>query len=101
MTTIIPDPAPIPAPNPASRQVPGGDAYEDATVYSSGVVLHPLPGRPHFDGVLEGPDGLMARFQDGDLVIRADLAAIDAWTAELELARRELTANERESEVHP
>ena len=94
MTTIIPDPTPIPASSPA----PAGDAYEDATVYRSGVVLHPLPGRPHFDGVLEGPDGPMARFQDGDLVIRADLAAIDAWTAELELARRELTGDPQSEE---
>jgi hypothetical protein len=90
--TIIPDPNPIPGP------IPAGDAYEDATVYSSGVVLHPLPGRPHFDRVLDGPEGPMARFQDGDLVIRAGLAAIDAWAAELALARAELAGNDREED---
>lgn len=82
--TIIPDHRQV----PAAELPPAG--YEDATVYSSGVVLHPLPGRPKFEGVLNGPAGPMARFRDGDLVIRAGLQAIDSWAEELRLARRDL-----------
>lgn len=99
MTTIIPDPTPTPIPAPAPAAA--GAPYEDATVYRSSVVLHPLPGRPHFDGVLEGPSGPMARLSDGDLVLRADLPTVTAWAEELEKARQQLTANERESEVQP
>jgi hypothetical protein len=89
MTTIIPDPTPAGPPA----------AYEDATVYRSSVVLHPLPGRPHFDGVLIGPGGPMARLSDGDLVLRADLATVTAWAAELERARQQLTQNDSTTEA--
>lgn len=89
MTTIIP---------PATA-APPAPAYEDATVYHSAVVLHPLPGYPHLEDVLDGPSGPMARFRDGDLVLRADLAAIDRWAAELERARQQLTRNESEGQM--
>lgn len=73
----------------------GTPSYEDATVYSSGVVLHPLPGRPEFQGVVRSaPGGPVARIQDGDLVLRPDVAAIDRWLTALGQARNELTATE-------
>lgn len=83
--TIIPDPCPVPA--PAAR------GYEDATVYRSSVVLHRLPGRPAFEGLLNGPAGPMARLRDGDLVLRLDLPALAAWADVLETARKELTGS--------
>lgn len=84
MTILSPTPSPTDNPAPAS--------YEDATVYSSGVVLHPLPGRPEYQGVIQaGPSGPIARIQDGDLVLRPDIAAIDRWLLALGEARAELT----------
>ncbi|GAA4225938.1 hypothetical protein GCM10022254_09140 [Actinomadura meridiana] len=88
MTLIIPDP----------KSAPADQGHEDATVYSSAVVLHPLPGTPRFEGVLTGPAGPMARLRDGDLVLRADLATITAWAAALETARKQLTTTTTDAE---
>lgn len=78
----------------------GTPSYEDATVYSSGVVLHPLPGRPEYQGVIQaGPSGPIARIQDGDLVLRADAATVDRWLTALGEARNELTAHTEPAET--
>jgi hypothetical protein len=46
--------------------------HEDITVYRTGIVHHPLSGRPEFKGLIPHADGPMARIQDGDLVFTID-----------------------------
>lgn len=47
-------------------------SHEEATVYGTACVLHPLAGRPEFKGVNDTPDGPVALIEDGPLALRVD-----------------------------
>jgi hypothetical protein len=69
--------------------------HEDASVYGSGVVLHPLGGRPEFKGVVDAPQGPFARIEDGDLVLRIDdVATLERWSQQMSVAAQQLAAHQ-------
>lgn len=65
--------------------------HEDASMFTRGVIHHPLSGRPEFKGLVDGPDGPMARIEDGDLTLTIDdLPTLLRWRDVMELAAVQL-----------
>jgi len=65
--------------------------HEDVTVYTAGVMHKPLTGRPAFAGMLDHPDGPIARIIDGDLVFSIDdIAVLTRWRQVFEQAEHQM-----------
>jgi len=65
--------------------------HEAITVIGHSVVQLSLSGHPEFKGLLDGPEGPMARIQDGDLIFTVeDLALLIRWREVFELAAVQL-----------
>lgn len=65
--------------------------HEDASVLGKSVVHHPLSGRPEFKGLVDTPDGPIARIQDGDLILTVDdVDVLIRWAQQCRLAASQL-----------